>query len=82
MKEWRIQTHSLQFTTGMVVCFQSGFLLDALNFLSCNTGDSVAKFASVNIHKRLVAEDAYREKRYKEALKMAFLGTDQDFLAS
>jgi len=45
-------------------------------------GDSVAKFASVNVHKRLVAEDAYREKRYEEALKMAFLGTDQDFLAT
>ena len=53
-----------------------------LNFLSCNTSDSVAKFASGNVHKRLVAEDAYREKRYEEALKMAFLGTDQDFLAS
>jgi len=73
---------SLQFTMGMVVRFQSGFPLDPLNFLFCNAGDSVAKFASVNVHKRLVAEDAYREKRYEEALKMAFLGTDQDFLAS
>lgn len=54
----------------------------ALIFLSCNAGDSVAKFASVNVHKRLVAADAYREKRYEEALKRAFLRTDQDFLAS
>lgn len=62
--------------------FPTWSLLDALNFSSRDTGDSVAKFASINIHKRLVAEDAYREKRYEEALKMAFLGTDQDFLAS
>jgi hypothetical protein len=43
--------HSLQFMMGMVVRFQSGSLLDVLNFLSRDTGDSVAKFASINIHK-------------------------------
>ena len=42
----------------------------------------MAKFAGINVHKRLVAEEAYREKEYKEALKRAFLGTDEDFLAS
>jgi len=42
----------------------------------------MAKFAGINVHKRLVAEDAYHKKRYEEALKNAFLGTDKDFLAS
>ena len=44
-------------------------------------GGSVAKFAGKNVHKRLVTEEAYREKRYEEALKRAFLGTDEDLLA-
>jgi hypothetical protein len=45
-------------------------------------GGSVAKFAGSNVHKRLVSEESYREKRYEEALKRAFLGTDEDLLAS
>ena len=45
-------------------------------------GDTIAKFASKNVHKRLVTEKAYCEKRYEEALKRAFLGTDEDLLAS
>lgn len=44
-------------------------------------GGSVAKFAGENVHKRLVTEEAYHEKRYEEALKRAFLGTDEDLLA-
>jgi hypothetical protein len=44
-------------------------------------GGNVAKFAGKNVHKRLLAEEAYREKRYDEALKRAFLGTDEDLLA-
>ncbi|KIK96471.1 hypothetical protein PAXRUDRAFT_305841 [Paxillus rubicundulus Ve08.2h10] len=44
-------------------------------------GGTVAKFAGKNVHKRLLAEEAYREKRYDEALKRAFLGTDEDLLA-
>ncbi|KAF9221630.1 PP2C-domain-containing protein [Gyrodon lividus] len=44
-------------------------------------GGTVAKFAGKNVHKRLLAEDAYREKRYEEAMKRAFLGTDEDLLA-
>jgi len=44
-------------------------------------GSTVAKFAGKNVHKRLLAEDAYREKRYEEAMKRAFLGTDEDLLA-
>src|ERR1700729_3724635 len=51
-------------------------------FLSCSVGDSVAKFAGINVHRRLVTEEAYREKHYEEALKRAFLGTDEDLLAS
>jgi protein phosphatase 2C family protein 2/3 len=45
-------------------------------------GSGVAKFAGTNVHTRLVTEEAYREKRYEEALKRAFLGTDEDILAS
>lgn len=42
----------------------------------------MSKFAETNVHKRLVSEEAYREKKYEEALKRAFLGTDEDWLAS
>jgi len=44
-------------------------------------GSTVAKFAGKNVHQRLLAEESYREKRYDEALKKAFLGTDEDLLA-
>ncbi|KAG2361708.1 PP2C-domain-containing protein [Suillus spraguei] len=44
-------------------------------------GSTVARFAGKNVHKRLISEEAYREKRYDEALKKAFLGTDEDLLA-
>ena len=47
----------------------------------CGLGGAMSKFAGVNVQKRLVTEQAYREKRYEEALKRAFLGTDEDFLA-
>jgi protein phosphatase PTC2/3 len=52
-----------------------------LHFSYCNVGVSMAKFAGINVHKRLVTEEAYREKRYEEALKRAFLGTDEGLLA-
>jgi protein phosphatase PTC2/3 len=45
-------------------------------------GDAVAKFASQNVHKRLINEESYREKQYEKALKRAFIGTDEDILAS
>lgn len=48
----------------------------------CVPDDTVAKFANQNVHKRLVTEEAYLEKRYPDALKRAFLGTDEDLLAS
>lgn len=45
-------------------------------------GSTVAKFAGLNVHKRLVREEAYKDEDYKLALKKAFLGTDEDLLAS
>lgn len=45
-------------------------------------GGTVAKFAGENVHKRLVKEEAYHDKRYEAALKRAFLGTDEDLLAN
>lgn len=44
-------------------------------------GGSTARFAGVNVHKRLVQEEAYKENKYDQALKKAFLGTDEDMLA-
>lgn len=45
-------------------------------------GAAVAKFAGSNVHRRLVNEEAYKEGDYAQALKRAFLGTDEDLLAS
>ncbi|KAJ7935621.1 PP2C-domain-containing protein [Mycena leptocephala] len=45
-------------------------------------GGTVAKFAGQNVHKRLVTEESYKESQYDEALKRAFLGTDEDLLAN
>ncbi|CAK5284201.1 unnamed protein product [Mycena citricolor] len=45
-------------------------------------GSTVAKFAGQNVHKRLVAEESYKEQNYEQALKRAFLGTDEDILAN
>ena len=47
-----------------------------------SAGGTVAKFAGQNVHKRLVTEEAYKNKQYEEALKRAFLGTDEDLLSS
>ncbi|THH12202.1 hypothetical protein EW146_g7785 [Bondarzewia mesenterica] len=44
-------------------------------------GGAVSKFAGQNVHKRLVKEEAYQERKYAEAMKRAFLGTDEDMLA-
>ena len=41
----------------------------------------MAKYAGQNVHKRLLKEEAYKQKDYKEALKRSFLGTDEDLLA-
>ncbi|KAJ7644114.1 phosphatase 2C-like domain-containing protein [Roridomyces roridus] len=45
-------------------------------------GGTVAKFAGQNVHKRLLTEESYKESQYEEALKRAFLGTDEDLLAN
>lgn len=44
-------------------------------------GAAVAKFAGTNVHQRLVTEPSYKEKNFEEAMKRAFLGTDEDLLA-
>ena len=46
------------------------------------SGSTVAKFAGQNVHKRLVTEESYQQGDYETALKKAFLGTDEDLLAS
>lgn len=45
------------------------------------TGGSVARYSGEHVHKRLVNEDAYASGKWEEALKAAFLGTDQDIRA-
>ena len=42
----------------------------------------MAKFAGLNVHKRLVTEEAYKNDDFEVALKNTFLGTDEDFLAA
>ncbi|KAM6503638.1 Protein phosphatase 2C (PP2C)-like domain containing protein [Amanita muscaria] len=44
--------------------------------------DRVSKYAGENLHKRLLSEDEYHERNYDTALKKAFLGTDEDLLAT
>ena len=70
--------HSLVFMMATAVICTRLFRLHSHSSL---TGSTVAKFAGKNVHKRLLAEEAYREKRYDEAMKRAFLGTDEDLLA-
>jgi hypothetical protein len=41
-------------------------------------GGKSSKFASNNLHRRLTDEEAYHRKKYKAALKDAFLGTDKE----
>ena len=42
----------------------------------------MARFAGQNVHRRLVTEETYKEGDWEIALKKAFLGTDEDLLAS
>lgn len=53
-----------------------------LRFLTFFSGGTVAKYAGENVHKRLLSEETYQQKQYEAALKRAFLGTDEDLLAS
>lgn len=41
----------------------------------------MARFAGEHVHRRLISEEMYHKKQYGEALKKAFLGTDEDLLA-
>lgn len=41
-------------------------------------GAATAKYAGQHVHQRLVNESAYKESRYSDALKNAFLGADVD----
>ena len=52
-----------------------------LSSLIIPTGSTVAKFSGENVHKRLVADDAYKKGQFEVALKNAFLGTDEDIRA-
>lgn len=76
--ELKNRMHSLVFTMAMAVISP---LPSRLYSHVSLIGSTVAKFAGKHVHKRLLAEDAYREKRYDEAMKRAFLGTDEDLLA-
>lgn len=58
------------------------YLLLAKIFSKYCLGSTVARFAGMNVHKRLVAEESYQQGDYEIALKKAFLGTDEDLLAS
>jgi len=44
-------------------------------------GGSVARFAGQNVHRRLVQEESYQHQNYEDAMRRAFLGTDEDMLA-
>lgn len=46
-----------------------------------SSGGSIARFSGENVHKRLISEDAYKSKQWDDALKNAFLGTDEDIRA-
>lgn len=69
------------YTTVMVVRLSMRALCPIILIRGC-PGGTVAKFAGQNVHKRLLTEESYKEKAYDTALKKAFLGTDEDLLAS
>ena len=54
----------------------------SFNSLYAQIGASVAKYAGNNVFKRLAGEQNYKDGNYQEALKKAFLGTDEDILKS
>jgi hypothetical protein len=44
-------------------------------------GSAASKFAGQAVHKRLASEPAYRESRWQDALKDAFINADADLKA-
>ena len=65
----------------MVMEVRRPFFDFRLDLSESNTGSSVARFAGQNVHRRLVQEESYGQQDYKEAMRRAFLGTDEDMLA-
>jgi protein phosphatase 2C family protein 2/3 len=55
--------------------------LVCLGLSNLSAGGSVARFAGQNVHRRLVKEDSYQRQNYEEAMRRAFLGTDEDMLS-
>ena len=45
-------------------------------------GSSVAQYTGETLHGRLAATEEYKSGKYQEALKRAFLATDEDLRAS
>lgn len=45
---------------------------------SCVLGAEAAKYAGKHVHQSLVKDEAYKEERYTDALKHAFLNADAD----
>ena len=64
-----------------VVCGVVAVFMQFSSYLAA-LGSSVAKYAGEHVHKRLVEEAAYKERQYPEALKRAFLNTDDDMKKS
>lgn len=75
-----LTTHFLQYMTATAV--RTIDLAIRLKLTAMITGSAVAKFAGENVHRRLVNEEAYKQGNYDEALKRAFLGADEEMLAS
>jgi hypothetical protein len=65
----------------MVMEVRRCYLSSRLELSDSNTGGSVARFAGQNVHRRLVHEESYQQQDYKDAMRRAFLGTDEDMLA-
>ncbi len=74
-----IRMLSLLFMMGTAVRIHHRYTIQ-----SClsDPGPRVSKYAGEHLHRRLAGEEAYQEKRYEVALKNAFLGTDEDLIAS
>ncbi len=73
---------SLLYMMGMAVCYQLSSSSSACLNCAITPGGTVARFAGLNVHKRLLNEESYKAKNYEESLKRAFLGTDEDMLGS
>ncbi|TFK40544.1 PP2C-domain-containing protein [Crucibulum laeve] len=82
MQGWRI---TMEDAHAAVLQLDEGKEEDSNTFFAVydgHGGGTVARFAGQNVHRRLVSEETYKEKKYDAALKRAFLGTDEDLLAN